>query len=412
MSLLFPLCLDARGLKDEEETSSLLFREILSEDSAIVQMDSSRLLFPAGHDRFNTLYGKLLALSSDTPGSVRVLHIGGSHVQAGTLSGRMRSNLQVFMPSRTVGRGMMFPFSVLGTNGPRDCSYSSMGKWERSKNVDRSPAQTLGLSGAALTTSDLGAQITFTSPSPFESILVYGRSLVDTAMVYPILVADQDTIYPPRSSEEQGYEFLLPRPVSSCSLALMGDSCGSFSLRGFVPDPYAEGLTYTESGINGAAVPSWLRCEAFEEELQPLAPDLVLFAIGINDANVQNFSPEQFKRNYRELIARILRCNPQCAFLFITNNDCYLRVGRRRTYNKNTALVQRAFMELAEEYQGAVFDLYSVMGGYGSSNKWVRAGLMQSDHIHFTARGYNLVGDLLFNALLDDYLRSTAPPSS
>lgn len=403
--LLLALLPGVRAVADDiKDVLSVTPIDLQAADSAVAVLEHNRLVFPAGRQYYDTLYARLQDLSASESARLRVLHIGGSHVQAGTFSGQMRSNLQAFSPFHAAGRGVMFPFSVMGTNGPRDCTYQSTGSWERSRNIEASPSYTLGLAGAALTTSNLSSTITFSYQVPFESVLLYGESLRDTAQVIPVLIADGDTIYPPRSSEEVGYEFLLPKPVTSCTLALTGDSCGMFTFRGVIPDPYTDGLVYTESGINGAAVPSWLRCEEFERELQPLAPDLVLFAIGINDANVTNFSAEQFKENYRSLIARIRRCNPHCALLFITNNDCYLRVGRKkRTFNKNTALVEKAFMELAEEYDGAVWNVYQIMGGYGSSNKWVRAGLMQSDHIHFTQRGYILLGDMLFNALLEDY---------
>ena len=65
--------------------------------------------------------------------------------------------------------------------------------------------------------------------------------------------------------------------------------------------------------------------------------------------------------------------------------------------------MEEVFLDLAREYQGAVWNLYRVMGGMGSSARWHKAGLMQKDQVHFTLRGYQLLGDLLFNALVADY---------
>lgn len=391
----------------QEDDELLQLRPISGADSAVVSLEHNRLVFPAERSQFDSLFCKMRFLREDVHQSLRILHIGGSHVQADVFSGRMRSNLRTFSTLKPLNRGMIFPFAVLGTNGPKDYSCSFTGRWGKSRNIESSPSVPLGLSGGAVTTSDLSSNITFRGLFPFESILLYGKSLVDTACVIPVLVIEGDTIYPPRSSEMSVYEFLLPSPANAFTLAFVGDSCGSFSVRGMIADPYEPGLMYTASGINGAAVPSWLRCLEFEQELSFVAPNLVLFAVGINDANVQNFSPEKFKSNYRELISRIQRCNPQCAFLFITNNDCYLRVGRKRVFNPNTAMVEQAFMELAEEYDGAVWNLYQIMGGYKSSARWVKAGLMKSDHVHFTPRGYELIGDLLYNALLESYLSYT-----
>lgn len=375
----------------------------MAEDSAVARLELNRLSFPAGHQYFDSLYARLQGLQSDAEACVRMLHIGGSHVQAGVFSGRMRNNLGTLSPASQAGLGMAFPFSVMGTNGPKGYSYTATGKWNKSRNIEQSPSARLGLAGAAITTEGISSTLTFTCDRSFESVLVYGGSLSDTAWVYPVMIADGDTLYSSRGSGDAGFEFLFSHPVNECTLALAGDSCGGFAFRGLIADPYTSGLLYSASGINGAAVPSWLRCGEFEAELQPVAPDLVLFAIGINDANVTDFSPEQFKQNYRELMRRIRLSNPQCAFLFITNNDCYLNVGRKKkTYNRNTEKVEQAFLELAEESHGAVWNLYRIMGGYGSSNKWVKAGMMRSDHIHFSVRGYELLGDMLYNAILED----------
>lgn len=404
------------SLKAQDEgwtvADRLQLREYLPEDSAVVDLDHNFLLFPGGgRQDFDSLLYRLTHLRHDPSLGLRVLHIGGSHVQADLFSGRMRQNLGAFTPGLPVGRGVMFPFSVMGTNGPKDYTYTSTGRWGKARNIEKSPAVPLGLSGAAITTTDLTSTLTLSCQHPFESVVLYGRSLSDTAWVYPVLIAGADTLYPPRSMDTSGYEFLFSHPVRQCTMALQGDSCGGFIFRGMVADPYAEGIVYTSSGINGAAVPSWLRCETFEDELQALSPDLVLLGIGINDANVQDFSPEQFKQNYRELLQRIRRVSPGCAFIFMVNNDCYLNVGRRRkSFNRNTEKVEQAFMDLAAEYHGAVWDLYQIMGGYGSSARWVKQGYMRSDHIHFTQKGYELLGDLLYNALVHSIVSYNSIP--
>lgn len=46
------------------------------------------------------------------------------------------------------------------------------------------------------------------------------------------------------------------------------------------------------------------------------------------------------------------------------------------------------------------------MGGARSANTWYKTNLMHSDRIHFTRAGYELLGDLLYNALITDYLET------
>jgi len=135
-------------------------------------------------------------------------------------------------------------------------------------------------------------------------------------------------------------------------------------------------------------------------------PQLVILGLGINDANVppQRFDVEHFKSAYRELIGRIRSVSPHCCLLFITNNDCWLNVrGYRHRPNINTPKVRKAMMELAAEYGGAVFDCFGLMGGMRSSNAWTREGLLRRDHIHFSRQGYELMGDLLYNALMKSF---------
>jgi lysophospholipase L1-like esterase len=56
--------------------------------------------------------------------------------------------------------------------------------------------------------------------------------------------------------------------------------------------------------------------------------------------------------------------------------------------------------ELADEVGGAVFDQFEIMGGLHSMEKWRLAKLAQNDRVHFTKTGYELMGKLLFNAII------------
>ena len=62
---------------------------------------------------------------------------------------------------------------------------------------------------------------------------------------------------------------------------------------------------------------------------------------------------------------------------------------------------------MAKEYNMAVWDLYAIMGGYGSSFKWYKQKLMQRDKVHFTYEGYYIKADLLFKALVDSWAKTT-----
>jgi hypothetical protein len=73
--------------------------------------------------------------------------------------------------------------------------------------------------------------------------------------------------------------------------------------------------------------------------------------------------------------------------------------------------MKEVILELAEKYNCAVWDFYSLMGGLNSSLAWREAGLMQPDKIHFTRAGYELKGELFFSAFLrgwENHLHETS----
>lgn len=180
-----------------------------------------------------------------------------------------------------------------------------------------------------------------------------------------------------------------------------------FTINGILPETDNDGITYHSLGVNGASLPSWLRCTDFADQLHLLRPDLVIMAIGVNDANVPygRFCVDDYIANYNALIDMIYAVNPQCAIIFVTNNDCVLRTGRHsHGPNRNTALVADAMIRLALRHNAAVWDMYRIMGGLGSMAVWRDYGLANRDRVHFLAPGYKILGDMLYNAIIYDWL--------
>ena len=167
-----------------------------------------------------------------------------------------------------------------------------------------------------------------------------------------------------------------------------------------------KGVEYTSIGVNGGSFVFYDRTSYFETQLELYKPDLFIIAIGTNDAYmpVSSFDEEKFRYYYDAFIAMIRRVNPNCAILLTVPNDDYYK---RKVPNPNTVTQQRIISELSEKYQMAVWDLFEVMGGLGSSNKWYQNKLMPKDRIHFTRLGYSVKADLFITALLQSWAEST-----
>lgn len=390
--------------------------------------DSNYIQMPGGESReMQILVDKLDSVLLFGSGRVSIVHIGGSHVQADMYTEEFRQRIDSLNNGLRPPRGYLFPFRVAKTNNPQGYRVAWGGKWDKARCSVRKPRPALGIDGIAVWTSEPDAWIQFnldprgTGRWQTTRLRVLGRceSGSRRRQLTPVIDAAGALTRPEvYDSATMAYTFTLPRAVTDFTLRLersrdtipdslrvAGTGEPTFYLDGIVPDNDDDGIVYHTIGVNGAAVVHYLRCEYFEREMAALRPDLVIMSIGVNDASGPNFSPEVFMNNYDQLARLFRRINPDCAFIFITNNDTKRRAGRRRrVVNKNGPLAQDAFAQIATKWQGGLWDLFEVMGGLGSMAEWQKNGLAGRDNIHFTRLGYKVVGALLYDAFLDFYL--------
>jgi lysophospholipase L1-like esterase len=379
-----------------------------------VNFSANQIQFLGDSSFFERVYDKLDSILFLGKGHLNIMHIGGSHVQAGVFTARLRNDLLSLGNDLDGGRGLVFPFSVARTNNPISFVCYRTGIWDGTRNVGRAPEHRLGLTGMAVTTESRKASISIVAvsrePKPedpefsFNTVKVIGyseRGGREPLIIYP----EADTLKGEYSEDESSWTFSLPQLTDSVTITI-SDATGSFTLTGIYLDNGFPGITMTGIGVNGASVASYMKCADLQRDLKLVKPDLVLFAIGVNDASGRNFIPEDFKSRYSWLISQVRAASPDCSFIFITNNDNLRRVGRRsKKVNEHGPVVEKAFMDMAKEYGGGLWDLFGIMGGLGSVSKWRAVGMVQSDGVHFTNEGYDLIGDLLYNALMDRYLQ-------
>ena len=374
-------------------------------DYSFTHFERNGLQYPGDNVAMERFFDKMDTLFFTGQGHVNIMHIGGSHVQAGVFSQQMRDNLLNLFPGITAGRGLVFPF--MKTNTPTSYSISRTGEWEYCRNAVAFDTR-LGLAGASVTTSDPEASFSIvtrekapTDITPvfdfnYVKILGYGNMI-------PVVHFNNDTLVGSYDEGEGSFTFVLPDYTDSLYVDF-NHAEGTFTVTGVYLDNGMPGISYHGIGINGAKVSSYLSCLDLERDLRLVKPDLVIFGIGINDAATDTFTQEKFIEDYDALINIILRVNPECALLFVTNNDSYKKVSRKKyEVNHNGVLAQKAFMELGRKHNGAVWDFFDIMGGLKSMQKWEKEGIAQKDKVHFTNSGYKLIGDLLFNALMDSY---------
>jgi lysophospholipase L1-like esterase len=380
---------------------------------AFAHFERNQIQYPGDSLAMERFFQKMDSVVFLGEGNVSIMHIGGSHVQAGVFTQQFRDNLLSISTDLIGGQNFVFPFTAGGTNNPSHFIVRSTGEWAYCRNAVRKETdKRMGLAGAAITTTDSTATVSImtreknptdlTPDFDFNKVTVVGFS--ETENVVPVVSYDGTVLQGQYDEWKSTYTFELPSFTDS--ICILFDSVpGEFTLTGVLLENGMPGISVHGIGVNGASVPSYLRCDDFERDLELIRPDLIIFGIGINDAAEKDFEKQVFMRNFDELIRIIKRVNPDCALLFMSNNDSFKRVKGKRykryEVNSNGLIVEEAFMEMGRQYNAAVWDQFEIMGGLNSMDKWYKAKLAQKDRVHFTNAGYQLIGDLFTNALFD-----------
>jgi lysophospholipase L1-like esterase len=386
----------------------LHFDPLTVDQHSFVNYDTNYITGPGTAHLFPHFFPKLDTLMFRGTGQINIVHIGGSHIQTDVYTHRMRTGLQNFQPGLNAGRGLIFPVAMAGTNNPRNFTVTSSGNWQSCRNTQRNRSCNLGLTGMMIATSDTLATITIAGRSPDDR---FPASIIrvlynDPSWQYRFNLASSDPflINTIEDYRDKGYvEIKLNSTVEGFTLECFRDATGQpalleiFGIELLTDDP---GILYHSAGVNGASIPSFLRCNLLQEHLRILNPDLVILSLGTNDAFSRNFDPEVYRKNYIRLIDLIREAAPQTDILITVPNDVYF--NKKRT-NKNTSLQEEVIYQLSDTYGCGVWNFFQVMGGLNSVPNWYNNGMMQKDRIHFTPKGYLLKGDLFFNAMMKSY---------
>jgi lysophospholipase L1-like esterase len=177
-----------------------------------------------------------------------------------------------------------------------------------------------------------------------------------------------------------------------------------------------QGAVLDNFGIAGAAGNYWrgVEPELFKAAVSERSYDAVVLAYGTNDVTGNNWNPERYRGDYRQILIAMRAALPQAACILITPGDRVTRfyvkkivkvkINKRKTVNKTqvtthydlltypqrhaqAAAIQR---ELGDEYQCMVWDMSIVMREMGGAYALMKRSppWMANDLIHLTPAGY------------------------
>ncbi len=354
-------------------------------------------------------FEKLYQLNKTNKGTINIVHIGDSHIQADLLTHTIRQLLQKQFGN--AGRGFIFPGRIARTNEPQNIYTSSQANWEVKRLVFVDQPLPIGLGASTVRTTQADGKFvvrSLDSPSldySFDGVSVfYLKDLTSFNLIIKDSVEHPLAYIGPYTFEDYpNFSFVeLPYPVHQIEFQTSQPTAdqNQFTLFGLSLTKNKPGVIYHSIGANGAKFKHYLEAKFFFEQTKALHPDLFIISLGTNEAAEYPYIDKQFSEDAENFVKRLKLANPNSLFLITTPSDFYRKRMRR---NPGVESIQSQLLQFADKNNLASWDLYTIAGGKHSADRWKKNKLLQSDGVHSTRVGYELQGNLLYQALIKGY---------
>jgi hypothetical protein len=210
--------------------------------------------------------------------TLKVLHLGDSHVQIGHFSGEIKRLLGVRQ------EGIQFPYSLAKSVDGRVFKSKASGRWEGTSILKPSAGRNIGLVGYAVSTRDSTAQITFTlkdSLATLNHIRIWTNS--DSCAMIPNVGPEFMLDKRGKSGNVAYWDFKSYTNVSQFTLALQKSASNQdeFTLHGVEVLSNETSIDYQDLGVAGAQF-THLRSRGniVLDQIELLKPDLIICSFG------------------------------------------------------------------------------------------------------------------------------------
>lgn len=171
----------------------------------------------------------------------------------------------------------------------------------------------------------------------------------------------------------------------------------------------------TLDGENGVAVDnvpmrgsaalgfSTINRAAYTKQLETMNVKLIVLQYGVNVIPGVLSDYTYYKNMLTKELKAIKEAYPDVSILVIGPSDMSRNKGGSYVSYSNIPLIRDAMREAAFNADCAFWDLYQAMGGENSMTAWVEKGYAGKDYTHFSFKGAKYVGEMLFEALMEQY---------
>lgn len=341
-----------------------------------------------------------------------IVYLGDSHIQADFGGSVLRA--RVADAAGSAGRGLIIPFRMAGTNQPNDYTVTGTGNTVTSRLLKLPWATEMPFTGIGVQPVGGLSVIHITAEEPFDRVkVIYLGDEPEITAVYGSNVGIGMDFERLTDSE-----ILAEQPTTDMHLRINAGS--GTVLAGFVLSKAEAGTFVHSIGNNGATYGTYNQVDNFGRELARLNPDLIIVALGTNEA-FGTFDEATMRAEVDLLLGKIKSASPEAAILLVTPTECYRkrykwRRGKRRavgqTVNTKVVRARNVVADYARANGIPLYDTYAIVGGAGSASKMKNAHVLGADGVHFTSAGYRLQGSLLADALLEALSAPLNPSTS
>ena len=348
--------------------------------------------------------------------TIRVLHYGDSQIEGDRVTSELREQFQkkfggmgpgllpLVPPTR---HGAIFHFSYTGSWSRYSAQAKDLphNRWGVLFGVSRFTKPGEIDEGEHEAGFDLRSRMGYANARRFRKVsLYYGnheRPLY-LELLRTGISLDADII--PPDEQLMKMEYSWREPVNNVSVRMKGKSS---------PDVYAialddhHGVAVDNIPLRGSSGLEFTRSdtEFMRRMFNELNTGMILMQFGVNVVPyiVSDYSYYETGL-YRQLML-LKRLNPNIPVIVLGVSDMSMIDGGVYRSYPNIELIRDAQRNAALRAGCAFWDTYEAMGGENSMATWVYADppLAQRDFTHFSQRGSKLIGQMFWNALLDEY---------
>jgi LysM repeat protein len=349
-----------------------------------------------------TLFQQMVSgLTSAKTNGYSVVHFGDSHIQAEGPTSVVRKNLQALYGD--AGRGMMFAYSAANSYSSILYGTSHTGNWTYAKSFQSAPKLPLGVSGMTVRTDEKNASLIFNLKQPnssYQKLRVFIKK--DTSSFDFEIVTAEDQISIKIKDHVSSNLPYIDIPItgnqSKITIQLVQNSPNQnfFEFYGMsLETSQNKGLIYHSVGVGASQYGSMLVEELLDEQLPTLNPNLIILDFGTNNYLYDNQVKPELGPQIEKIINNLRSIAPKATILLTSTQDLYYK-----SKHVTSGIVFRNLIDsLAKKNHCLFWDWYAVSGGKKSLVKWRDAGYAQTDLVHLTTKGYELKGQLLFEAI-------------